>query len=713
MMLRYLLPLWLLLGCGPPKALTEELAISETKMFFGQVPVGSRVTETVSVTNVGQRSFSVLSASITEGSTGVWEVERQGDDDLESGDVLDIDITFIPTVLEVEEGTLLVRTTLEDYANLGVDLAGEGSLSTLDGDGDGYSPADGDCDDNDAVVYPDAEEACDGKDSDCDGEVPDDEEDGDLDGWRICAGDCDDNDGYVSPNRPEICDEKDSDCDGVIEDHLDFDQDGQTICEGDCWDESAEIWLGNPEICDELDNDCDGDADNVDNDGDGYGPCTAGGDCDDSNAAAHPVILDPDAEFDGDGSVDFPFLTFDDAVDGMDDLCRSIAMFPGTYDVRMVWDSGPIRLIGLGDDPGDVILEPGFDGDGAAIEDRIFNVSGGALLGLANLTLRGGMATGDGGAILAIGADVELDSVSMTGNSASADGGAVAVTAGELRLDGSSFSGNAAGDDGGAVAVFSGDLTDRGSTYWNNSGSKGGAILLESSSGEFEDFVIDSNSASSFGGGLHFTGSGHLQMARGSVWRNVSNLNGGGIYLVDHSNADSHVRNLLVQNNLSGVEGGGIALVGDRAGLVIANNSFSANESTGHGAGVYVESEDAESLLIWSNVFYSDDGTSAVSVPYGSGASVAYNTAFLTSSGLPYDVSNTEDDAQNLVEDPMLVSFSANGDPEDDDLSPQAGSGLLNTGPTSGEGLDSYSDWDDPDGSRNNRGHTGGPGAAQ
>ena len=38
----------------------------------------------------------------------------------------------------------------------------------------------------------------------------------------------------------------------------------------------------------------------------------------------------------------------------MDDLCRTIAMFPGTYPVQLSWDSGPIRLFGLGDDPGGV-----------------------------------------------------------------------------------------------------------------------------------------------------------------------------------------------------------------------------------------------------------------------------------------------------------------------------------------------------------------------
>jgi hypothetical protein len=54
--------------------------------------------------------------------------------------------------------------------------------SIVDADGDGFSPAQGDCDDNDFTTYPGAPEMCDGRDNNCDGVI-----DAGRWGWRVPA----------------------------------------------------------------------------------------------------------------------------------------------------------------------------------------------------------------------------------------------------------------------------------------------------------------------------------------------------------------------------------------------------------------------------------------------------------------------------------------------------------------------------------------------
>ncbi|MBX2798481.1 MAG: hypothetical protein KTR31_12445 [Myxococcales bacterium] len=98
-----------------------------------------------------------------------------------------------------------------------------------DKDDDGFTSADGDCDDNDPLVYPGAwDVVADGKDSNCDG-VPGQDDDGDGYAWTGSGGDdCDDEDPEIYLGADDFgWDGVDQDCDG--EDRRDFDQ----ICAGD------------------------------------------------------------------------------------------------------------------------------------------------------------------------------------------------------------------------------------------------------------------------------------------------------------------------------------------------------------------------------------------------------------------------------------------------------------------------------------------------
>ena len=99
----------------------------------------------------------------------------------------------------------------------GVDTGDSGEVISVDEDEDGFTVADGDCDDSNPTVYPGAEEICDGMDSDCDGLLPidDPDTDQDADGFSACVDDCDDDDPTVHPGAIEIPgDGIDQDCDG-------------------------------------------------------------------------------------------------------------------------------------------------------------------------------------------------------------------------------------------------------------------------------------------------------------------------------------------------------------------------------------------------------------------------------------------------------------------------------------------------------------------
>ena len=125
----------------------------------------------------------------------------------------------------------------------------------VDQDGDGLSEAQGDCDDSDAAVHPQADEVpYDGVDNDCSSKTLDD--DLDQDGYGI-DDDCDDEDKNINPGEDEsVYNGIDDDCNDYTRDD-DLDEDGYNADE-DCDDDDDAIYPGSEELTDNgIDDDCD------------------------------------------------------------------------------------------------------------------------------------------------------------------------------------------------------------------------------------------------------------------------------------------------------------------------------------------------------------------------------------------------------------------------------------------------------------------------
>lgn len=688
-------------GCSGGEEGPGELELSVDALAYGDVAVGEPMEQTITLSNVGGLPVELLSVTLTDGDRDVWTFTRTPDVSLlEGGESLDLAVTFAPEEPEASySGRIQVRTDVVGATSRLIELTGRGAPSTEDTDGDGLSPAEGDCDDTDPLTYPGAQEQCDGRDNDCDGLLPSSETDDDNDGYRLCDDDCDDTNRTVYPGAEEICDDLDNDCDGEIPDRLDQDEDGFSLCDGDCDDSTSVVQPGAEEVCDELDNDCDGSVDDIDEDGDGHGLCTGGGDCDDTNPDAYPVVVDPSFTGTGLGTDEAPYTRLDVALENLDDICRAVWLAPGEHaaSVSVVGETFELR----GDGPDAVLVRS--EGGG----EPVLSLSGGADVTAMGMTLTESDSTGDGGAIRVVSSSLTLEDVTLSNNRTTGDGGAVAVTSGRVELrTGVVFSDNAADDDGGGIAVLSSELVDEGGTLWSgNAAVRGGAVLLESAEAQIRDAVFVENSASDTGGAIGVVGSGEsgLQLERLDLWRNTASTGGGAIAFTNLADDTSRLRNVVGYGNDGGTVGGALYITGSQAAFELSNNTFVENRATGDGGAVMIDSSNTVGLSLVGNLAAWNNGTSGVHVS-SAGLSAGYNLVFATSSGLDFGGVIDDGASENISENPEFIEFSPGDAAEDVDLGLESTSPARDTGPPD-------SSYDDVDGTRNDRGHTGGPGA--
>jgi len=117
------------------------------------------------------------------------------------------------------------------------DGCGDAEVDDGDADGDGFTEEDGDCDDGNADIHPDADDIPDdGIDQDCDGADAVGLTDADGDGFYAEEDDCDDTNADIHPDMDELCATPgvDDDCDGLVDDEDD-------IIDGTTWYADGDI----------------------------------------------------------------------------------------------------------------------------------------------------------------------------------------------------------------------------------------------------------------------------------------------------------------------------------------------------------------------------------------------------------------------------------------------------------------------------------------
>jgi len=605
-----------------------------------------------------------------------------------------------------------------------------------DADGDGVEASD-DCDDEDASVYPGADEACDEVDNDCDGDIDEGASDGasyyaddDGDGYgdgpatEACDppagmvtrdGDCNDRNADINPGAAEICNEIDDDCDGTVDDgaqEVDWwedadrdgygDEDGRPIssCEqpsgyvdnnDDCDDDARAVNPDGEEVCDGIDNNCDGQVDGddatdasemyADADGDGFGdPGTL-----DLRCSGSPNDLDCDDADDTEPQVadaastaprpDGSWASPWAAIqDAIDAANQCVVVVAGTYYENLDF-AGQNVLVQSINGARDTII------DGGGLAPVVTFASGER----AGAELSGFTLVNGGG---------RRESTSTTrscGSSTTCTDYYLSWCGGGIYVDGAAPTLT-------GLVITANDLDvpadyESGNDTYTHFGF-GGGMCVRNAVLAADALEIWSNSAPD-GGGIFVESGADFTLSTSTVMGNTA-TNGAGIEV---DGGSLTLENVILSFNEATTSGGGIYAVD--ATVSVTNVTVGECEAAGSGGGLYLDGSSSGTVM--NSIVYGADNGVGILVGSSASLSATYNDVQGNTDGNYSGVTDPTGRNGNISSNPAFTSVTADGNYRNDDWTLTATSPCVDAG-NSGRA------YDDPDGSTNDMGAYGGPG---
>ena len=209
-------------------------------------------------------------------------------------------------------------------------------------------------------------------------------------------------------------------------------------------------------------------------------------------------------------------------------------------------------------------------------------------------------------------------------NPGGAGGGGI-LNAGTLNLSDSTVTGNIAEDSGGGVYLQGVSATLTNDTITANIGSTGGGgVTMEDGTNVISGGSVDGNETNFFfgeGGGIDIEDvnpGDSASVSNVDVSNNASFMDGGGLYVGNHSATSSNpvnLTNVTVDNNSSGDAGGGLYVSNDNGApagggtVTMTGGSVSGNSSKDNGGGIY-DQNDGDGSVSFTNVSVNSNASS-------------------------------------------------------------------------------------------------------